>query len=84
MPCRHARKRLGYVVPLKVPLRRLNHAIEVIARRALQMRVAARSAGFISVEEGLGPHRLHQRSDSHDLHDAFEVVGQHMQPRTLE
>jgi hypothetical protein len=47
---------------------------------ALQMRLAARSAAFISQgERASGPHRLHQRSYSHDLHDAFEVVGQHME-----
>ena len=63
-----------------VPLRRSNYVIEVIAKLALQMRVAARSAGFISQgARALGPHRLHQRSDAYDLHDAFEVVGQYMQ-----
>ena len=54
--------------------------IEVVSKVARQMRLAARSAGFIAREERAScPHRLHQRSDAHDLHDAFEVVGQHME-----
>ena len=32
-----------------------------------------------AAREVLCPHRLHQRYDSHDLHDTFEVVGQYME-----
>ena len=58
----------------------LMYLIEVILKVTLQMRLAARSAAFISQgDRALCPHRLHQRSDAHDLHHAFEVVGQHME-----
>ena len=30
-------------------------------------------------DRALCPHRLHQRSDAHDLHHAFEIVGQYME-----
>jgi hypothetical protein len=54
--------------------------IEVAFDIARSMSLAACPAPFILQEEkALGPHRLHQRSDAHDLHDAFEIVGQHME-----
>ena len=37
------------------------------------------AASMLQGDRALCPHRLHQRSDAHDLHDAFEVVGQYMQ-----
>ena len=46
---------------------------------ALKMRFAGCSdAPVLQKERALGLHRLHQRSDAHDLHDAFEVVGQYV------
>ena len=42
--------------------------------------LGSRSARFIARRKrALCPHRLHQRYDSHDLHDAFEIVGQYME-----
>ncbi len=32
----------------------------------------------IEGDERLGPHRGDQRADAHDVHDAFEIVGQHV------
>src|SRR6266540_3836036 len=58
----------------------LTDLIEVVLKVALRMRLAARLPPFILPGDGaLCPHCLHQRSDAHDLHDAFEVVGQHME-----
>ena len=54
--------------------------IEVVSKVALQMRLAGRPVEFIARgRRTSGPHRLHQRSDAHNLHHAFEVVGQHME-----
>src|SRR6266542_5815544 len=58
----------------------LTDLIEVVLKVALRMRLAARLPPFILPGDGaLCPHCLHQQSDAHDLHDAFEVVGQHME-----
>jgi hypothetical protein len=54
--------------------------IEVVSKIALQMRLAVRPVGFVAQgRRASGPHRLHQRSDAHNLHHAFEVVGQHVE-----
>ena len=37
------------------------------------------SGVYFAGERASSPHRLHQRSDAHDLYHAFEVVGQYME-----
>jgi hypothetical protein len=78
-PDQGGQKRLELPLPRCARLRELIDFIEVVLKVALQMRLAARSAAFISQERALGPHRLHQWYDPHDLHDAFEIVGQNME-----
>jgi hypothetical protein len=79
-PFQHARKCLGEVLPRHARLVRVIELISTISNVARQLRSAACPVAFIlQGRRALGPHRLYQRSDAHDPHDAFEIVGQHME-----
>ena len=75
-----ARKRMGERRPRYA---RVLDVIELVAGFsivALQMRLGTDPVGCTAqAMRALGPHRLYQRHDPHDSHDAFEVVGQHME-----